>query len=41
MSVTVPTVDVGDVRDKRGGDYEKTFEDRNEDYIKLELGLEK
>ncbi len=40
MNVTIPTKDVGDVKDKRGGDYEKVFEDRHEDYIKRELRVE-
>ena len=42
MSVTVPTKDVGDVKDKfrRECEVKKTFEDRNEDYIKFNLGVQ-
>ncbi len=40
MSVTIPTKDVGEVKEKMGGDYQKGFEDRNEDYIKRELKVE-
>lgn len=41
MSVTVPTKDVGDVRDKfrRELGCPWKLEDGNEDYIKLNLGI--
>ena len=38
--VTVPTKDVGEVREKFSGEFKKGIEDRNEDYIKRELRLE-
>ncbi len=41
-AVTVPTKDVGDVRDcfRRGLGYKKTDQDRIEDNIKKELGID-
>jgi hypothetical protein len=39
MSVTIPTKDLGDVQDKRGGDFKKGIEERNENYIKKELRI--
>lgn len=41
MSVTVPTKDVGDVQDRRlkKVNYKILLEDRNEEYIKLNMGL--
>ena len=41
MSVTIQTKDVGDVKDcfRRECDYVKSLEDRNEDYIKKEMGM--
>ena len=38
--VTIETKDVGEVQDKRSGDYKKGLEDRNEDYIKKELRID-
>jgi len=38
--VTVETKDVGEVRDVYRGDFKKGLEDRNEDYIKGELGID-
>jgi len=40
MIVTVITKNVGDVKDIRGDNYSKTFEDKCEDYIKFDMGLE-
>jgi len=42
MSTNVPTKDVGDVKDcfRRSVGYKKLLEDRNEDYIKGELGID-
>lgn len=40
MMVTVVTKDVGDVKDVYRGDFKKGLEDRNEDYIKRELGID-
>jgi len=39
--ITVPTVDVGEVREKRAPQCEcvKILEDKNEDYIKSNMGL--
>ena len=37
--ITVETRDVGDVKDVYRGDFKKGLEDRNEDYIKRELGI--
>jgi hypothetical protein len=39
--ITVATKDVGDVKDKFKRELEcvKTLEDRNEDYIKKEMGI--
>ncbi len=41
MSVTIPTKDVGEVRDRKCKDinYRKQLEERNEDYIKRELRI--
>lgn len=41
MSVTVPTKDVGDVRDKRckNAEVKINLDDRNEKYIKEELKI--
>ena len=41
MKVNVPTKDVGEVKDsfKRGVEFVKTLEDKNEDYIKGEMGI--
>lgn len=41
MSITVKTKEVGDTKIvyKKEVGYKKTLEDRNEDYIKLELGI--
>jgi len=38
--ITVPTKDVGEVREKRDKNaiYKKSLEDRNEDYIKSDMG---
>ncbi len=40
--VTVPTKDVGDVKDcfRKECGYVKTLEDRNQDYIKRSLGVD-
>ncbi len=38
--VTIPTKDVGEVREKFSGDYKKGLEDGNEDYIKRELKVD-
>ncbi len=40
-SVTVPTKDVGEVQDvyRKECGHKKSLEDRNEDYIKRELGI--
>ena len=42
MSVTVPTKDIGDVRDRRckNAEFKTNLEDRNEKYIKQELRIE-
>ncbi len=42
MSVTVETKDIGKVRDcfRKECECKKTFEDRIEDRIKMELGIE-
>ena len=39
--VTVPTKDIGDVKDtyRKSLECKKTLEDRHEDYIKRELGI--
>ena len=37
--VEIFSKDVGEVREKRGGEFKKIFEDYNEDYIKRELGI--
>jgi len=39
MIITIPTKDLGDVKDVFCGDYCRTLEDCNEEYIKEELGL--
>lgn len=40
MRVTIPTKDVGEVRERKCcGEVVKTDEDRIEDYIKRELGI--
>lgn len=38
--VEIISKDVGEVREKRGGEYRETFEDLNEDYIKSEFGID-
>ena len=38
--VEIFSKDVGEVREKFGGEYRKTFEDCCEDYIKRELGID-
>ena len=40
MSTTISTKDVGEVKEKRGGEFKKTFEDCCEDYIKLEMRID-
>jgi hypothetical protein len=40
MSVTIPTKDVGEVREKFSGEFKKGLEDCNEDYIKGEMRYE-
>ena len=38
--IEIISKDVGEVIEKRGGEYRETFEDLNENYIKKELGIE-
>ena len=38
--IEVISKDVGDVREKRGGEYKKIFENYFEDWIKLEMGVD-
>lgn len=39
--ITVPTKDVGEVKDKFiSENVKKSLEDRNEDYIKREMGMD-
>ena len=38
--VEIFSKNIGEVKDKLGGEFKKTFEDYNEDYIKLELRID-